>query len=151
MGAGGSFGPFRIIAHSGRMSNPWLCIPLSEYEGHMSSAAVQQFIALSDLFAEALGLCRPGSIAVLGIAGGNGLDRIDASVTKRVVGLDINQSYLDAVRVRSSALGGLELHCVDLATESVALEPLDLVHAAMVFEHAGVGRCLENALALVAP
>ena len=30
------------------------------------------------------------------------------------------------------------------------LEPVQLVHAALVFEHAGVGRCLENAVSLVA-
>lgn len=37
-------------------------------------------------------------------------------------------------------------------TEEIAeLEPVHLVHAALVFEHAGAGRCLENALSLVAP
>ena len=72
------------------MSNPWLAVPLSEYEQHMSSVEVQQLGALSDLFAEAIGCCRPFSIAVLGIAGGNGLDHIDSSITARVVGLDLN-------------------------------------------------------------
>lgn len=133
------------------MPNPWLSVPLADYEGHMKSAEVQQLGALSDLFAEAIGFCRPDSIAVLGIAGGNGLDRINANMTKRIMGLDVNPSYLETVRSRYSNMSGLELYCVDLAEEPVELTPVQLVHAALVFEHAGAGRCLENALSLVAP
>jgi hypothetical protein len=36
-----------------------------------------------------------------------------------------------------------------LTEEVLEVEPVELVHAAMVFEHAGVGRCLENAVSLV--
>ncbi len=134
------------------MSNPWLTVPLSEYEQHMSSAEVLQSGALSDLFAEALGLCRPLSVAVLGIAGGNGLDHIRySSVTSRVVGLDLNPAYLEAVRERYSHLPGLELHCVDLSVQHIELEPVQLVHAALVFEHAGVDCCLENAISMIVP
>jgi threonine dehydrogenase-like Zn-dependent dehydrogenase len=132
-------------------SNPWLNIPLADYEGHMSSAEVRQLDALSELFAAALERCRPASVAVLGVAGGNGLDRIDRSVTKRVVGLDLNPHYLQEVRNRYGGTCNLDLHCVDLAEQHVELEPVQLVHAALVFEHAGVGRCLENAVALVDP
>ena len=132
------------------MSNPWLTVPLAEYEQHMSSAEVQQLGTLSDLFAEALGRCRPRSIAVLGIAGGNGLDHIDSTITTRVVGLDLNPLYLAAVEQRYSHLPGLELHCVDLSEQQVRLERVALVHAALVFEHAGVDCCLENALAMIA-
>ncbi len=133
------------------MANPWLSVSLEDYEGHMNSAEVQQLGALSDLFAEALASRCPESVAVLGIAGGNGLARIDAGVTKRVVGLDVNPLYLNIVRERYSRLLGLELYCADLAEIVVHLPPVQLVHAALVFEHAGVGRCLENALSLVAP
>jgi hypothetical protein len=133
------------------MSNPWLTVSLADYEGHMRSAEIQQLGALSDLFAESVARCRPSSIAVLGIAGGNGLDHIDAAVTKRIVGLDVNALYLDAVRQRYSRLCGLELYCVDLAEQIVDLQPVQLVHAALVFEHAGTGRCLANALSLVGP
>ena len=133
------------------MSNPWLTVPLTEYEQHMSSAEVQQLGALSDLFAEAIGRCRPLSIAVLGIAGGNGLDHIDSSITARVVGLDLNPQYLEAVRERYSHLPGLELHCVDLSEQYVEFEPVQLVHAALVFEHAGVDCCLENAISMIVP
>jgi SAM-dependent methyltransferase len=132
------------------MSNPWLDIPLADYEGHMTSAEVQQLGALSDLFAEAIAFSHPASVAVLGVAGGNGLERIDSKMTARVVGLDVNPLYLDAVRRRYSHVAGLELHCIDLAEQVIELQPVQLVHAALVFEHAGVGRCLDNAISLVA-
>jgi hypothetical protein len=133
------------------MSNPWLRVPLSEYEQHMSSADVQQLDALSDLFAEAIRRCRPSSVAVLGIAGGNGLDHIDSSITTRVLGLDLNPRYLEAVNRRYSHLPGLDLHCVDLSDQAVEFEPVELVHAALIFEHAGTNRCLENAISLTLP
>src|SRR5437016_14496355 len=104
------------------MSNLWLAVPLSEYEPHMGSVEVQQLGVLSDLFAEAIGCCHPFSIAVLGIAGGNGLDHIDGSITARVVGLDLNPLYLDAVRQRYSSLSCLELHCGVLSDPRVDLE-----------------------------
>ena len=133
------------------MLNPWLSVPLADYEGHMKSAEVQQLGTLSDLFAQALAFWRPATVVVLGIAGGNGLEHIDGRITRRVVGIDVNPLYLDAVRKRYSTIDGLELYCVDLAERRVDLEPVQLVHAALVFEHTGVGRCLENALSLVAP
>lgn len=133
------------------MPNPWLSIPLADYEGHMQSPEVRQLKALSDLFAEALQSCRPQSVAILGIAGGNGLEHIDPGLTRRIVGVDVNPLYLDAVRKRFAAASGLELHCADLAEQRVDVEPVQLVHAALVFEHAGAGQCLENALSLVAP
>src|SRR5579863_7561131 len=129
--------------------NPWLSIPLSFYESHMSAAL--QLDALSDLFGDALARCRPRSVAVLGVAGGNGLERIDPSITTRVLGLDVSRSYLTSVKHRHGHLPGLELHQVDLAADRIALPPVELVHAALVFEHTGVDLCLENALSLVAP
>jgi trans-aconitate methyltransferase len=133
------------------MTNPWLGIPLADYEDHMRSAAVQQLDALSDLFAEAVEFRAPSSIAILGVAGGNGLDRIDSEAIHRIVGIDVNQDYLDAVRRRYPHLPHLELHCADLAQEVLAIAPVQLVHAALVFEHAGTAQCLDNAVSLVAP
>jgi SAM-dependent methyltransferase len=133
------------------MENPWLGLSLDDYEGHMRAAGVEQLGALAELFAEALAVTRPPSVAILGIAGGNGLDAVDPSVTRRVVGIDINPAYLDATRRRFATLPNLELHCRDLSAGRLALDPVALVHAALVFEHAGAERCLENARSLVAP
>jgi hypothetical protein len=133
------------------MSNPWLSIPLQDYEGHMGSAGVQQLSVLSELFKRALDYCLPESVAVLGVAGGNGLEQITCSATKRLVGVDVNQRYLNQVQRRFGALAGLELHCRDLAERDFRVAPVALVHAALIFEHVGLGVALENALSLVAP
>ena len=132
------------------MSNPWLTIELEDYEGHMGSDTVRQSEALSDLFKRALDLSTPESVAVVGVAGGNGLERVDSAITKRIVGLDINPRFLEAVRRRYGALPGLELCCTDLADLPLSLTPVELLHAALVFEHTGLGRCLKNSLSLVA-
>jgi hypothetical protein len=133
------------------MSNPWLAIPLEDYEGHMGATGVRQLPVLAELFRCSLDRCVPESIAVLGVAGGNGLEEIDCVVTKRIVGLDINQRYLDEVQRRFDQLAGLELQCHDLAESDFGLPPVSLVHAALLFEHVGLGIALQNALSLVAP
>jgi len=133
------------------MANPWLRVPLGDYEAHMKSAAVAQYGPLADLFAAALELRRPRSVAIFGLAGGNGLERIDPNLTTRIVGVDLNPLYLEAARHRFGAALDLQLHCLDLANVAADLEPVELVHAALIFEHAGVGLCLENAIRLVAP
>jgi len=103
------------------------------------------------MFGDALQSFRPASVAILGVAGGNGLDCVDPAVTHRICGIDINAEYLAATRQRYAALTGLELHCLDLAEQQVNFLPVDLVHAALIFEHAGLESCLDNAIRLVAP
>lgn len=127
------------------MTNPWLEVPLADYEGHMGPDGVRQLAVLSDLFALAL-QDGPDSVAILGVAGGNGLERIDRQVTRRVAGVDINPAYLDAVRDR---YGDVELHCVDLSQTCASIEPVSMVFAALFFEHAGVDPALDHALQLV--
>jgi len=117
----------------------------------MSSEDVGQLAELSEMFAEVMGRARPESVAILGIAGGNGLEHIDAAVTRRVVGIDVNAAYLNVVRQRYSNMAGLEVHCADLSKVIRNIEPVALVHAALVFEHAGASQALENAISLVAP
>jgi hypothetical protein len=114
------------------MRNPWLDIPLQDYDGHMSSSSVAQLKALADLFDEALTYCQPESVAVLGIAGGNGLDRIDPRTTRRVVGIDIQPTYLEAVRHRYPRLP-LTLHCIDLEYQTVNEQAVELVYAVLIF------------------
>lgn len=133
------------------MPNPWLNVPLQDYEAHMNAPHVAQLGVLADLFEETLRRCGPSSVAILGIAGGNGLSRIDPAMVTRVVGVDINPAYLEAVRSRFQAELPLTLHCLDLAVEVVPEAPVDLVHAALIFEHAGTAGCLDSAVSLVSP
>ena len=132
------------------MKKPWLDIALSDYEGHMGSETVGQLEPLRELFGRSLELCKPKSVAILGVAGGNGLECVDGAVT-RIVGIDINPDYIETVRDRHGALPGLELHCMDLADKTYQVAGVELVHAALIFEHTGLVPCLENALSLVLP
>ena len=133
------------------MPNPWRSVPLDDYERHMRSAHVRQLSALSDLFAYALDVCTPESVAILGVAGGNGLERINRDRTRRVLGIDINSTYIETTQQRFADMPGLYLHCLDLAAGINGLDSVQMVHAALIFEHAGLGTCLENAVKLVAP
>jgi hypothetical protein len=58
------------------MKNPWLDIPLSDYEAHIALPGVAQTQLLADILAGQLQSLQPTSLAVLGCAGGtasNGL------------------------------------------------------------------------------
>ena len=74
--------------------NAWLDVPADDYIGHMSSPEVDQLSVLSRLFREALERFLPADVLLLGCATGNGLDRVDRSVTRRVTAVDINPEYL---------------------------------------------------------
>lgn len=115
----------------------------------MRSEEVQQLDVLADLFAQVLERVKPKSVAILGVAGGNGLERIDPQITTRICAIDINASYLETAAHRFRHLPGLELNCVDLKEQSIDVLPADLVHAALIFEHTGLEPAVDHALKLV--
>lgn len=118
------------------MRNPWLEIPAADYLGHMASPEVDQLSVLARLFGETLERSRPRDVLLLGCSTGNGLDRIDASVTRSVTGVDINQEYLD--RLREAWLHppfDLWLECADVMTRQFDAGAFDLVHCALLFEY----------------
>jgi hypothetical protein len=123
----------RIGAYNEAMSNPWLSILLEDYEGHMGSPGVQQLTVPAELFKCALDYRLQESVSVLAVAGGNGLEQIDNAATKRIVGVDINERYLNEVQRRfgSGRLAGLELYCRDLAERNLRIPPVALVHVAL--------------------
>ena len=122
------------------MRNPWLDIPLADYEGHMASPGVAQAQTLSEILADVLDRFAPQSIAVLGCAGGNGFDRVRPDITRRVVGVDINPGYITKARERyEGRFRSLELHVADIQNETVVFEPVDLLFAALILEYVDVG------------
>lgn len=130
--------------------NPWRTLPLADYEGHMTLPAVDQARMLADVFALALREHAPPSVAIAGCAGGNGFERIDPQVTRRVVGIDINPAYLAVTRKRhAQRLAGLELYAVDLGVAGPECAPVDLVHAALFFEYVDVPAALAHLVALL--
>src|ERR1700733_5029312 len=88
--------PMTIVA----TSNPWLNIPLDDYEGHMSLPEVGQAQMIADELHHAVLRWAPRSIAVIGCAGGNGLERIARGTVERVVAMDVNPDYVERTRAR---------------------------------------------------
>jgi hypothetical protein len=110
------------------MKNPWLNIPLSDYEAHMALPGVAQAQLLAEILAGQLQSRQPSSLAVIGCAGGNGFERIAPEVTRRVVGVDLNGRFLEEVRTRyENQFERLELVEGDLLTNAVAFTPVNLV------------------------
>jgi len=125
------------------MRNPWLDIPLSDYESHISMPAIDQADMLAAQFSDALLRFSPEAVAVIGCAGGNGFDQIDPAVTRRVVGVDINPGYIVAAASRfEGSVPGLEFHVADIQSDPLAFEPVDLVYAALVFEYVSLPESL---------
>jgi ubiquinone/menaquinone biosynthesis C-methylase UbiE len=116
--------------------NPWLEIPLEEYEAHMSMATVAQAQHLARVLGELVHDVKPTSVAIIGCAGGNGFDQLPPELVHRVVGVDINPEYIAAARRRyGRRFDHLELVCYDLLSLHCAFEPVDLVFAGLVFEY----------------
>jgi SAM-dependent methyltransferase len=134
------------------VNNPWLHIPLADYEGHMASPAVAQAQLLSDVFAATLRQRRPASVAVLGCAGGNGFERVNPAITPRVVGVDVNPDYIRAARRRfADRLPGLELIVGDAQRETCSFEPVDLIFAGLLFEYVDIDATMARIAALLRP
>ena len=128
------------------IKNPWRQLPHDIYEKHMGHENVRQLEMLSNIFGNQLALVadiHKPIIAVLGITGGNGLDNIEAGRFKSIIGLDINEEYLDVCRQRYENLPELELHQIDLMTEKCRavdiLKQADLVTANLLVEHIHIG------------
>jgi len=120
------------------MSNPWLQVPLADYERHMAFPGIEQAQMLAEIFDGVLRQFLPRSVAVLGCAGGNGFDRIPASVS-RVVGVDINPNYLATAEARfQGRFGSVELFVGDVERDEIAFAPVELVFAGLVLEYVNV-------------
>lgn len=118
------------------MHNPWLDIPVADYEGHMGSPEVGQSAVLGALLGEALKEFRPRDLLLPGCATGNGLAQVDPEVTRRVVAVDINPEYLGELRRRYPAPGfELQAQCADVMACTFAQETFDLVHCALLLEY----------------
>ena len=91
------------------------------------------------------------SVAILGVAGGNGLEHIAAGQYKTIVGVDINENYLNTCWRRYPQLQScLQLLCVDLRQSEISLPQVDLVVADLILEYIGMGAFF-HCLAVVKP
>ena len=121
------------------MINPWLRIPASDYEAHMALPEVAQAQALSNLMASTLTEYTPMSLAVIGCSTGNGFEHINTARTRRVVGIDINPSYLKILKARfGNRIPCLELINGDITASDFWIDPVSMVFAGLVFEYVDV-------------
>jgi predicted TPR repeat methyltransferase len=105
----------------------------------MALPAVAQAAYLADTLERLAREHAPESAAVIGCAGGNGFDRLAAAGVSRVVGVDINPSYLAETKRRYLArFQYLELLECDVASQACRFDPADLIFAALIFEYIGV-------------
>jgi cyclopropane fatty-acyl-phospholipid synthase-like methyltransferase len=134
------------------MESPWLSIPLAEYEGHMALPEIGQAEMLAGELEFAARQYSPKSVAVIGCAGGNGLDRLVESGIERIVGIDINPAYVETVRRRfRSRIPGLELHVADIQSMLPQIAPVDLIFAALILEYVDVPMTMRSFQKLCAP
>ena len=134
------------------MRSPWLDIPLADYEGHMALPRIGQADMLATQFAALLAEWTPVSAAVIGCAGGNGFDRVDVRVTRRVVGIDINPRYIQELAYRYGAtIPGLELYVRDIQEPVARIEPVELIYAALVLEYVDPVPVLRNLKSICRP
>ncbi len=111
------------------MSSAWLNTELEIYESHVALETVGQAAAIREAIKEATEILKPQSFLYLGCAGGNGLE---AFSTQRVVGLDLNETYLVRARERWPAA---ELIQCDLNHALPNVGSFDLAFGALVFEY----------------
>ena len=132
------------------LMNPWEGIELDDYEGHMSLENVAQLQTLNSMMREQLETFSCGSVMILGAAGGNGLEHIDASV-ERIYAVDINHSYLARCTERFPELSDrLMTICADLTEEDCALPSSELILADLLIEYIGL-ESFKKAVRTVSP
>jgi len=114
------------------MNNPWLMIPLEDYEGHMAMPDVGQAKMLANEFEELLKTYAPTSAALIGCAGGNGFE--------------------EAAKARyAGRMMGLELYCADIEGHMLEFRPVHMVYGALVFEYVDIAKALKNLRGICLP
>jgi SAM-dependent methyltransferase len=122
-----------------KMQNPWLQIPSEDYEKHMSHRSVMQLQMLDNIFENVLNELHPNSVAVLGCTAGNGFQHLLNREFEKVVGIDINFSYLAECKAWFvQDIQNLQLICADLNKLEITDKSFDLIHAALIFEYIDV-------------
>jgi len=95
------------------------------------------------------------TIAILGVANGNGLSLFKAGQCKTIIGMDINEAFLDICRHRYRYLPELKLYKIDLMVEkdraADILRQVDLVIANLLVKHIHLNNFIDIVCQLTNP
>lgn len=120
------------------MVNPWVGIPLDDYENHMRLGSVMQLQTMNQMMKSQLEDYPVSSAMILGVAGGNGLEHVQKCKYAKVYGVDINPDYLQESALRYPDLTGvLECLCIDLTKHMGRLPETELLIANLLIEYIG--------------
>jgi hypothetical protein len=115
--------------------NPWKTIALDDYEGHMATPTVGQAAMLAEELGNALAITRPKRMALLGCAGGNGLEQTIALDLETIICVDINPNYIAQLETRYKARIP-QLACYVSEVEQFRTSTIvDLVFGGLIFEY----------------
>lgn len=123
------------------MRNPWESLDLNIYEKHMNLKNVAQIPLLNNIMKSQFSYIDIDSVAIFGVAGGNGLEHVNNNLNK-IYCIDINIEYLDAIKKRYSHLNNLIFENLDLNDSSIDLKEADLVIANLIIEYIGLNSFL---------
>ncbi|MFA8449082.1 MAG: class I SAM-dependent methyltransferase [Bacteroidales bacterium] len=116
------------------MNNPWLEIPVEEYESHMLT--IGQLQIMNQLMAQAFQKYKPANVAILGCASGNGFEHLNYSELQNVYGVDINSYYLKVLKDRyQNQISKLKLLCLDIENDSLAINYIDCYFLSLILEY----------------
>ncbi len=123
--------------------NPWLKIPIEDYEAHMSSPNVGQQQMLNLIFKELLNQFNPKKIAVVGCTSGNGFEHVDFDYIDKLLGIDINPEFINSAKEKFGDAGKkIDLVCADIQDYDFGKMKFDLIHCALIFEYISVEKVL---------
>lgn len=102
----------------------------------MALPSIGQAQLLSDALQRTVAEFRPRSLAVFGVAGGNGLESVKRAVVRRVIALDFNPDYLARCCQRhASSFSEFEPVLHDLSQGPPAIAPVECIFAGLVLEY----------------
>lgn len=121
------------------MTNPWTEVSLEDYESHMALSEVYQLQTLDAIMHSQFSTYKIESVAILGVAGGNGLGNLEQLPDiKNIYGVDINAGYLRASEERYPALRGrYSTLLADINADCSLLPRVDMVIANLFIEYVG--------------
>jgi SAM-dependent methyltransferase len=134
------------------VASPWLDIPLADYEGHMALPEIAQARMLADELESAVRQHAPSSVAIIGCSGGNGFERLIGTTVERIVGIDINPTYVAAAQARfGTQLPKLALYVADIQDALPNIMPMEMIFAGLIFEYVDLRATMHNLRRLCAP